>query len=111
MEYVIDGPPAGVNGAKWSAYGAQCEKQRFQLSGPDFGFLVDVVLISVSGEKKKWCAALVTESWQFAEASHQPRNTKVLKLIRGRSADVVSWIQSARSKKLDQAFEKSSVQT
>jgi len=53
------------------------------------------------GRRDGWHVVIITELWRFAGSKSEVRPTKSLRVIGGRSADVLSWMRKNRSAKLE----------
>lgn len=103
IEYVLDAPASVTGSASWVAHGVHCERHRHQYAGVDHAFTFDVVHLKYQHGRKLWHAAIITESWRFPQIPNQPRTTKSIKLLQGRSSDILDWIRQARAAKLEAA--------
>jgi hypothetical protein len=104
IEYVIDGPSIGSDVIKWNVFGVDCSINRHRFTGDSYSFAFDVLHVSHGSRTKlTWQIAIISESWQFRSVSGMPRTTKSLKLIAGRSSDVLSWLRRSRDNKLSAA--------
>jgi hypothetical protein len=103
IEYVLDAPASVTGSVSWVAHGAHCERHRHQYAGIDHAFTFDVVHLKYRHGRNLWHAAIITESWRFPQISNQPRTTKSIKLLQGRSSDILDWIKQARAAKLEAA--------
>lgn len=102
IEFVIDGPGLGSDETAWSAFDAACSRTRHRYLGDTYSFAFDIVHIRLSSKTKLvWHIVIVSELWQFKQLKGVPRGTKSLKLIRGKSADVLSWLRRCRDQKLE----------
>jgi len=100
IEYVLDAP-AVTGSASWVAHGVDCERHRHQYAGVDHAFTFDVVHLRSRHGRNPWHAAIITESWRFPQLANQPRTTKSIKLLQGRSSDILNWMGQARAAKLE----------
>ena len=104
IEYVIAGPSIGRDVVKWSAFEADCSVNRHRFIGDSYSFAFDVLhLTHRSRTKLIWHIVIIGESWRFNDVRGMPRTTKSLKLIRGKSSDVLSWLRRSREIKLSAA--------
>lgn len=107
IEYVLDAPASVTGSASWVAHGVHCERHRHQYAGVDHAFTFDVVHLKYGHGRKPWHAVILTESWRFPQTSQQPRTSKSIKLLQGRSSDILDWMKQARAAKLEAASARS----
>jgi hypothetical protein len=93
LEFVIDGPTFGSDETRWTAFGADCSRNRHRFLGDTYSFAFDVVHIRKMSGKKGWHIVIVSELWEFKKIKGRPRGTKSLKLIKGKSAEVIGWLR------------------
>jgi hypothetical protein len=106
IEYVIDAPKLGDARHSWDAYGVTCARDRHRFSGHGYSFTLDVVdLRLIAAGRTSWHVAIVNEWWRAGDADVNIRNTKWLKVLRGKAADVTAWMRHGRSMKGDRASE------
>jgi hypothetical protein len=102
--YVIDGPSIGSDIIKWNVFEVDCSINRHRFTGDSYSFAFEVLHVSHrSRTKLTWQIAIISESWQFKKVRGMPRTTKSLKLIAGRSSDVLGWLRRSRDIKLSTA--------
>jgi hypothetical protein len=97
IEFVIDAPGAGSEQTTWKAHGVGRSRDRHRFSNHAYSFSFELVHLRSNGPRSaKWYAVIVTERWRFVESKLEPRTTKVLKMIYGRQADVLTWMRNSR---------------
>jgi hypothetical protein len=105
IEYVIDAPGPGGDQAAWIAHGVECARDRHRFTGQSYSFSFEVLSLRFNGSpRNRWHAVIISELWRFADASTEARSTKSLKVLKGKSADVLIWMRRHRTAKLEQAF-------
>lgn len=107
IEYALDAPASVTGSASWMAHGVHCERHRHQYAGVEHAFTFDVVHLKYRQGRKPWHAVIITEAWRFPQTSQQPRTTKSIKLLQGRSSDILDWMKHARATKLEEASARS----
>lgn len=101
IEFVIDGPSMGSDAAAWKAFDADCSRNKHRFLGDTYSFAIDVVHVRYDRRGKLlWHVAIVSEVWQFKKIKGIPRGTKSLKLITGKSGDVLAWLRHSRDVRL-----------
>jgi hypothetical protein len=104
MEFVIDAPALGANRSEWISHGVNCLRDRHRFDGQAYSYVFEVLQLRfASGRREGWHVVIITELWRFAGSRGEVRPTKSLRVIGGRSADVLSWMRKNRSAKLDKA--------
>jgi hypothetical protein len=105
IEFVIDAPALGAaNRSAWISHGVDCLRERHRFDGQTYSYVFEVLLLRFAGGRREgWHVAILTELWRFAGSKSEARQTKSLRVIGGRSADVLSWMRKNRSAKLDKA--------
>jgi hypothetical protein len=100
IEFVIDAPKAGDPRNSWNAHGVACTRDRHRFSGQTYSFTVEVVDIRlVAAGRISWHVIIVNEWWRAGDADMNIRNTKWLKVLSGKAADVIAWMRQSRSMK------------
>jgi hypothetical protein len=101
IEFVIDAPSPGADRHSWASCGVDCARDRHRFSGQAYSFAFEVLHLRFKeATRKGWHLVIVSETWRFEGARTEPRTTKSLKLLSGKSADVLSWMRHQRSMKL-----------
>jgi hypothetical protein len=96
LELLVDASRGRLGQHEWSARGVDCRRERHSHSAPGYSFDLDILnLRSKGGTGGRWELFIVTEFWRSAGGSsmHSP---KWLKLVSGRSSDVLGWINRRR---------------
>ncbi len=102
IEFVIDEPSLGSEQDSWYVNGVECSRSRHRFLGAEYSFAFDVVRLRFESKKQRsWHIVIVGEVWQFKKMKGRPRGTKQLKIVKGNSADILSWIRQSRDKKLE----------
>jgi hypothetical protein len=100
IEFVIDAPKAGDPRNSWNAHGVACTRDRHRFSGQTYSFTVEVVdLRFIAAGRTSWHVIIVNEWWRAGDADVNIRNTKWLKVLSGKAADVTAWMRRSRSMK------------
>lgn len=97
IEFIIDRPVVLRGKHQWISKGTECTLSRHSFDGEEYGFSVEVLRIRMrAGGKALWELVIVYEFWH-ATKGESLRATKWLKLLSGKSADVLKWIAAHRS--------------
>jgi hypothetical protein len=104
IEFVIDAPSIGSGLSAWTSRGVDCLRERHRFDGQAYSYIFDVLQLRFAGDRRRgWHAVVITELWRFAGSKSEPHPAKSLRVIGGRSADILSWMRTNRSAKLDEA--------
>jgi hypothetical protein len=102
IEFVIDAPPLGADRSAWNSNDVDCLRERHRFDGQAYSFMFEVLQLRFIGRRRDgWHVVIITELWRFAGSKSEAHPTKSLRVIEGRSADVLSWMRKNRSTKLD----------
>ena len=100
IEYVIEAPGPGSELTSWSAHGVTCRQDRHRFSGQGYSFSFEIVHLSHEGKRRQqWQLVIVSELWRFKDAKGEPRGSKSLKVINGKTSDILSWMRLTRGQK------------
>ncbi len=80
----------------WTAKGAECSLDRHSFAGVGYGFQTEILRLRLPAAKSvAWELLLVSEYWRRGDG--EPiHTTKWLKLIAGKSNDVLKWVAANR---------------
>jgi hypothetical protein len=102
IEFVIDAPSFGADRSSWISHGVDCLRERHRFDGQAYSYVFEVLQLRFAGGRSDgWHVLITTELWRFAGSKSEARPTKSLRVIGGRSTDVLSWMRKNRSAKLD----------
>jgi hypothetical protein len=102
IEFVIDAPSPGGEINAWTAHGVECTRDRHRYNGQTYSFAFEVLHLRFNGSpRKRWHLVIVSELWRFHEARVEARGTKSLKVIAGKSADILEWMRRCRTMKVE----------
>jgi len=94
IETIISRFRPGLDQLRWEPGGADCNRDRHVFLSAVYSLTVDATTISWLRPKPRWRLILVTELWRAGEIDL--RSTKWLKVLQGKSVDVVSWLSASR---------------
>ena len=100
IEFIIDGPSFGSDETNWSAFGAHCSRSRHRFVGESYSYSFDVVQVQRVSRKQGWHIVIISELWQFKMIKDRARAAKSLKILKGKSADILGWLRHCRDLKL-----------
>ena len=96
IEAIVNNPGPVVGQRVWKARGAACLLERHVYLGEHYSFHTNVLQITseISGQTS-WRVLLISEFWEgkLGETIH---STKWLKLMEGKSTDLLKWIKENR---------------
>jgi hypothetical protein len=96
IDLMINSPGPALRRRKWIAKGAECSIDRHSYAGEVYGFHADVLHIRMPATgRSAWELVVVTEFWRRGDGETL-HATKWLKLLSGKSADVLEWIGAHR---------------
>jgi len=102
IEFVIDAPGLGSDRTSWLAHGVECSRDRHRFSGQAYSFSFEILHLRLNGAARgRWQVAIVSELRRFHEARAEPRGSKSLRIIYGKSSDVLAWMRRCRDQKLE----------
>lgn len=93
LEFIVGRERPALNVRSWDVAGVSCEASRHTCSGSAYGFHLDILLLRA--RRPGWKLLLVSEFWD-AGAERTIHNSRWLKLLEGRQADVMAWIERNR---------------
>ena len=101
IEYIVDAPSPAIERRRWQVQGVECLRDRHRFSGQSYVFAIDVLQVRFARTGRTiWRLVLVTEGWRVADGDRVLRQNKWLKVINGKAADVMDWVQRCRAQKL-----------
>lgn len=105
IEFVIDAPTLSDPRHSWTAYGVECTRDRHRYSGQTYEFNIEVIeLRRVKSGRLVWHILIIREWWHATDEKGEIRNSKWLKVLSGKAADVKTWMRSCRSQKVEQGM-------
>ena len=98
IEFLVTDPKGRLGRHEWSVFGVDCRRDRHSYNAPLYSFDLDILHVREAGRsERRWELFIVTEHWHAADGSsmHSP---KWLKLVSGKSSDVLKWISANRDR-------------
>jgi hypothetical protein len=96
IEAIVNNPGPVLGQRSWKARGVACLLERHVYLGANYSFHTNVLQITseISGQSS-WRALIISEFWEgkLGETIH---STKWLKLMEGKSTDLLKWIKENR---------------
>lgn len=96
IEVIVNNPGPVLGQRSWKARGVACLLERHVYLGANYSFHTNVLQITseISGQSS-WRALIISEFWEgkLGETIH---STKWLKLMEGKSTDLLKWIKENR---------------
>jgi hypothetical protein len=103
IEYIVDAPSPAIERRSWHVQDVECLRDRHRFSGQSYIFTIDVLQVRfVRSGRTIWRLVLVTEGWRLAEGDRVLRQHKWLKVVNGKAANVMDWVQRCRAQKLQE---------
>ncbi|MDQ2084268.1 hypothetical protein RA307_29115 [Xanthobacteraceae bacterium Astr-EGSB] len=98
IEFVIDSGRHPNDASEWHAHEVHCVRNRHRFQGAVYEFIIDVTqLTHVGTPRSAWQAMIVTECWILPGARQTPRQSKWLKVVRGKPSDMLTWMRRHRT--------------
>jgi len=102
IEFVIDAPSFSADRSAWISHGVDCLRDRHRFDGQAYSYVFEVLHLRFTGGRRDgWHVVIITELWRFAGSKSEVRPTKSLRVIGGRSSDVLSLMRKNRSAMLE----------
>ena len=96
IEAIVNDPGPGLGQRHWKIKGVECFLDRHVYLGEKYSFHTNVLQISsINLSKACWRIMIIREFWESADGE-TIHSTKWLKLIEGKSTDLLSWIRESR---------------
>jgi hypothetical protein len=83
----------------WQVCGVECSRKRHAFSGQTSSFEFDVLHLRFKKRsRKQWHIVIVSELRHFNGPGAEPCGGKSIRIVKGKAADVLSWIKEHGTK-------------
>ena len=96
IEAILNNPGPALGQRRWSAKNADCRLDRHVFLGEHYSIHKNILDVRLNNSSSPWRVLIVSEFWEDSNGN-TIHTTKWLKLLEGKSADLIKWIREGAS--------------